>query len=172
MQKELISAAQTIDALVQNKEAHLYISGQHALDESLIFGTTDAYLRLTCELLKFIVATQRGETHQTETDGIKIQTSGSISKVFDWRSEIILDNSDLVESEAEARQLCEHFRQEQEQTISTRHLADYSKEKFQDCNFSDVELVNCKTAGLKINGIALQDLLDCYEKNVSKLRQN
>ena len=168
MKEELISIRQKLDALVRNKEARLYISGQHAFDEALIFGTTDAYLRLTSELVKFIIAAQNGEATETETNGVKVQTSGFISDVFDWRSEVILDNSDLVQTEEYARQLCEYFRKQQQQTISTLHFANYSNEKFQDCDFSDAEFIDCKTAGLKINGIALQDLLDCYEENASE----
>lgn len=131
----------------------------------MIFGTSDAYLRLASELLKFIVAAERGETRKTENAGIPIQTSGSISDTFDSCSEVILDNSDLVETEEQARKLFEYFSEQQAQTFSICHMADYSKQEFQDCNFTDVELVNCKTAGLKINGIALQDLLDCYKKS-------
>ena len=168
MQNELISTSQNLDALVRNKEARLYISGQHAFDESLIFGTADAYLRLASELVSFIAATQRGETSETETDGIKIQTSGSISQVFDSCSEIILDNSDLVQTEADARVLFEYFHDQQAQGFSICHMADYSNQEFQNCNFADAELTNCQTAGMKINGIALQDLLDCYEKDASK----
>ena len=170
MQQELTLVGQTLDALIHNKEARLYISGQHAFDESLIFGTTDAYLRLTSELVKFIVATQRGETTETETAGIQIQTSGSLSSVFDSCSEVILDNSDLVQTQAEARKLFEYFWDLNAQTVSIQHFANYSNEKFQNCNFTDVELINCKTTGLKINGIALQDLLDCHEKNATESR--
>ena len=167
MPKNLTSVCQSLDALIENEEARIYISGQHALDESLIFGTTDAYLRLARELLKFVVAAQRGEAKWCEMDGIAIQTDGSIVNAFDSCSEVILDNSDLVQTEAQARQLFEHYGDANAQTVSTRHLADYSNEKFQDCNFTDVELTNCKTAGLKINGIALQDLLDCYQQRSS-----
>ena len=165
MQKELTSIAQILDVLIQNPDERLYISGQHAFDESLIFGTTDAYLRLALELIKFIGATQCGEAHATETDGIKIQTSGSISNVFESCSEVILDNSDLVQTEADARKLFEYFHDQQAQSFSICHMADYSKQKFQDCDFTDAEITNCKTAGLRINGIALEALLDCYRDN-------
>lgn len=122
--------------------------------------------------MKFIVAAERGETEKTETAGISIQTSGSISDVFDGCSEVILDNSDLVETEEQARKLFEYFWDQQAQTSSICHVADYSNQKFQNCNFTEVELVNCKMAGLKINGIALQDLLDCYKTNAPDSRQD
>lgn len=170
--EELTSVAETLDALVKNKEARLYISGQHALDESLIFGTSDAYLRLASELVKFIVAAERGETRKTESVGIPIQTSGSISDTFDSCSEVILDNSDLVETEEQARKLFEYFWEQQAQTTFTCHMADYSKQEFQDCNFTDVELINCKTAGLKINGVELQNLLACYKANFPESPEN
>lgn len=163
MQDTLADICATLDKLTQNQDARIYVSGQHALDESLVFGTTDAYLRLASELIKFVVAAQRNEVDRCESDGIAVQTSPLISGVFDACSEIRFDNSDLVSTEAEARQLFEYWWGIQQDSILTQQNADYSGEHFRKCDFSNVEIEkSCKTVGMKINGILLQDLLDHY----------
>ena len=160
MKDKLAEICEELNKLVQNQDARIYASGQHALDESLVFGTTDAYLRFASELIKFIVAAQRNEVDAHEIKGIKIQTSGSISGVFDSCSEIVFDNSDLVPTEADARKLFEYFWDMQQGTIATYHMADYKGNGFHDCDFTNVELTNCKTVGMKINGVLIQDLCD------------
>lgn len=164
MQDELAEICEELDNLVQNQDARIYASGQHALDESLVFGTTDAYLRFASELIKFVVAAQRNEVEAREVEGVKIQTSGSISGVFDSCSEIIFDNSDLVLTEADARKLFEYWWDLQQGTVSTRHMASYKGEHFQNCDFNGVDLINCETVGMRINGLLLQDLLDRYNE--------
>lgn len=160
MQEKLAEICEALDNLVQNHDARIYASSQHALDESLVFGTTDAYLRLASELIRFVVAAQRDEAEVREIDGIKIQTSGSINSVFSSCSDIIFDNSDLVATETEARKLFEYWWDLQQGSISTLHFANYNGEHFQNCDFTDVQLKNCKIAGMKVNGTPLQDLLD------------
>ena len=161
---KLPEICQTLDNLVQNKNARIYASGMHALDESLVFGTADAYLRFASELVKFVAAAQNNEVESREIEGIKIQTGGSIHNAFDWCSKIVFDNSDLVSTEADARKLFEYWWSLQQETISTRHMADYAGENFQDCDFTDVDLINCRVKGMKINGILLEDLLDNYAR--------
>ncbi len=161
--EQLTAIVATLDACIRDTNARLYISGQHAFDESLIFGTRDAYLRLASELLKFLVAAELGETVRTKTAGIPIQTSGSISDAFNSCSEVILDSSDLVETDAQARELFEYFWEQQEQTTSTRHNSDFSKQEFRDCNPTDVKLSNCKITGWKINCAARGDLVAYYQ---------
>ncbi|HEX8834007.1 MAG TPA: hypothetical protein VF719_07385 [Abditibacteriaceae bacterium] len=160
MQNKLAEICEALHNLVQNSDARIYVSSQDALDESGVFGTTDAYLRFASELIKFVRAAQCNEVDTCEIEGVKIQTSGSILSVFDSCSEIRLNNSDLVSSQADARKLFEYWWSSQQGVISRYNMANFRSNGFQDCDFTDTELTNCKTAGMRINGILLQDLLD------------
>jgi uncharacterized protein YjbI with pentapeptide repeats len=43
--------------------------------------------------------------------------------------------------------------------------SDLSQAVFQDCNLSNVELMNCNIDGLKINGISIKEMMDKLAQN-------
>lgn len=165
MQEKLAEIHAALEQLVQNPEAGVYVSGEHALDESLLFGTSDAYLRLAAELVKAVLASQRGELDVQEMGGLEVQTSSSISSAFDSCSEIIFDNGDLVKTESEARQLFEYLWDSQQETKISHHMANYNNVTFQNCDFTNAELKRCKLSGMTIDGIAVEELIKGFKKN-------
>lgn len=166
MENKLNEICKVLDQLIEDRTAHIYVDGQHAIDESLMFGTADAYLSLAVKLLEFVVASQQNAVEIVELEGITVQTSNSIIKAFHSISDIRVNSCDLVRTEAEAKELFYYWWNQNnpshETAVHITKTANYQRHNFEDCNFKNVELKNCVTTGMVINGVSLEDLIDNY----------